>query len=262
MSLINQAIRPMLYKFFSCPNAEDVTSRFQQILDNNELWIADPTTFNDPFECKVVLDLAAAEETRRARYFRDNPNANDAEFTRWNDGLDDSKWYVENSVREGILRSHGITCFTRDWKNELFWAHYGRSHTGFCVGFDEQKLRQWPEVAGAGNVSYLQQAPVFRFFHDDPSEFAAKVMFSKSAYWAYEEEFRLVFHSTGLKKLPEGAIVEITLGCRAPAMLRAEARKRLANSAVKRYQAGEVLADYKLDRTIIEANIFTMTSHF
>lgn len=252
----------MLYKFFSCSSDEEITARFLQILDMHELWIADPTTFNDPFECKVVLDLAATEETRRTRYFSDNPNSSDAEFTRWNEGLITSKWYVENSVRNKILRSHGISCFTRNWQNELFWAHYGRNHTGFCVGFDEQKLREWPEVAKSGNVTYRQNAPAFRFFHDDPAEFDAKVMFSKSACWAYEEEFRLVFDRSGLRRLPEGAVVEITLGCRAPARLRAEARNKLANSAVELYQAGEVFADYRLDRTKIERDVFTMTSHF
>ncbi|MBC7453620.1 MAG: hypothetical protein H7335_07935 [Massilia sp.] len=126
----------------------------------------------------------------------------------------------------------------------------------------QQKLRQWPEVAASGNVSYLQNAPALRLFHDDPAKFAAKVVFSKSVCWAYEEQLRLVFDRSGLRELPEGAVVERTLGCRAPARLRAHARNKLANSTVELYQAGDVFADCRLDRTKIERDVFTVTSHF
>lgn len=252
----------MLYKFFSCPTSEETTARFKQLLDKRTLWAADPRTFNDPFECKVALDLEAPEETRRARFFKDNPGSSDAEFRRWDAGLDQSKWYTENSVRQGILQTHGIACFTRSWQNELFWAHYGRNHTGFCVGFNEQVLKQWSEVMGFSDVMYLDDAPVFRFFHEDQVAFVRKVMFSKSASWAYEEEFRLLFDGAGSKALPFGAIVEVTIGCRASAELRAEARMRLPNPPFNIYEACEIPARFWLNRELMKSDVIRMTSHF
>lgn len=252
----------MLYKFFSCNSAQEMVDRLCQILDGVTLWSSDPTTFNDPFECKFVLDLNAEKEVRRRRYLHDNKHASDRDFEQWDSGLNTSKWYVEQETRQSILRSHGIACFTRDWNNELLWSHYARNHTGFCVGYDEDVIRSWSEVVESHDVAYLEDSPVFRFFQDSPDEFIRKVVFSKSKRWEYENEVRLLFDTLGLKKLPSGAILELTLGCRAPQELRAEARRRLGSAGLEIFQAGEIPSKYLLSRHRIEENIFVMTSHF
>lgn len=252
----------MLYKFFSCPTVQETVDRLSQILDRNTLWASDPTTFNDPFECKVVLDLNAVKEVRRARFLNDNKGASEVEFERWDAGLIRSKWYVEQETRKGILGSCGIACFTRDWNNELMWSHYAKNHTGFCVGYDEAVIRGWSEVRGALEVAYLEEAPVFRFFEETPDEFVRKAIFCKSKSWEYESEFRLLFDDSGLKTLPSGTILEVTLGCRASGELREEARGRLGTTSVEILQAAEIPANFRLSRDRIETGRFSMTSHF
>lgn len=252
----------MLYKFFSCNTAQETVDRFRQIVDENTLWASDPTTFNDPYECKFVLDLNVEKEVRRARYFKDNTGASDEAFEAWNNGLDRSKWYVEQQTRQHILQSCGIACFTRGWNNELLWSHYAKNHTGFCIGYNEAVIRSWSEVVESNDVAYLEEAPVFKFFEESPDEFSRKAVFSKSKSWEYENEFRLIFNNSGLKTLPNGAILEVILGCRASNMLRGEARRRLGTSGFEIYQAAEILTNYRLSRHLVETNIVAMTSHF
>lgn len=252
----------MIYKFFSCTTAQETVDRFCGILDKNTLWAADPTSFNDPFECKVVLDLNAEKEVRRARFLHDNKGASEDEFETWDAGLNTSRWSVEQETRRGILQSYGIACFTRDWNNHLLWSHYARNHTGFCIGYDERLIRGWSDVCGSGDIEYLNKAPVFRFFEETPNEFARKVLFSKSECWKYENEVRLLFDDSGLKTLPSGTILEATLGCRASSELRHEARRRLGSTGFEMFQAAENLDEYRLSRHRVEADVFVMTSHF
>lgn len=252
----------MLYKFFSSTTAQETVSRLCQILDENTLWASDPTTFNDPFECKVVLDLNASKEVRHTKYFQDNQKASEAEFECWDAGLSQSKWSVEQETRQQILRTFGLACFTRNWNNELLWSHYARNHTGFCISYDEELIRGWSEVHGALDVAYLQDAPVFKFFEETPDDFVRKVIFSKSKSWAYEEEFRVLFGGSGLRILPSATILEVTLGCRASHELRNEARKRLGKAGYEIFQAAELPAQFRLSRHSIKAKEFVMTSHF
>lgn len=252
----------MIYKFFSCPTGPETVSRLCQILEKNTLWAASPNTFNDPFECKVALDLTASEEERRARYKKDNPSATEENFQSWNSGLDQAKWHVEQSTRSGILQTYGISCFTREWENELLWAHYAKDHTGFCIGFEESTLLQWDQLTGASDVEYRDDVYPFRFFHDSLPEFAKRTIFTKSSRWAYEQEYRLVFEGSGVKVMPPGAIVEVTIGCRASHELRQELQNMQVSSGLALYQASEMLNRYRLTREVIKKGHWSMTSHF
>src|SRR5690606_30132625 len=35
----------------------------------------------------------------------------------------------------------GVTCFSKNCKNLLMWAHYANNHTGMCIGYDLVMLR-------------------------------------------------------------------------------------------------------------------------
>ena len=253
----------MLYKFYSCNTGEETATLLKNILSGNTLLAADPKTFNDPFECKVVLDLEAPVATRRERYRQDNPGCSESDFTRWIDGLDQSKWHVEQSSRQDIMAMHGIACLTQGWENELLWAHYAKHHTGFCIGYDADVLAQWSEPIGLGDVEYEDDAPSFRFFHESEIEFVRNVAFTKSTCWAYEKEVRILFEGAGLKTLPPGAMREVTVGCRASQELRkvmSDVRVRYPELSL--YQASELPTRFRIVRDLIEPNRTRMTSHF
>jgi len=166
-------------------------------------------------------------------------------------------------VRSGILADFGIASFTQDWAYELFWAHYARHHTGFCIGYDPEVLAAWPEAEYRGEVQYVNRAPIFKFFHHTQHDFVRKVAFHKSAPWVYEREYRLVFSGHGIKVLPEGAIKEVIVGCRAGR----EVRDLVCNYEkpsfdFEVFQAAEDLSDFSIDRYHVKKNVWGMTSHF
>src|SRR5690606_2685577 len=134
----------------------------------------------DPFECKVVLDLDAPHELRREHFRKNRPNGSEAEFDSWESDLERGKWFAEMTARRDVLAHFGIACFTRTWDNLLMWAHYGRDHTGFCLGFDEASLRDWPGLFAHGDVLYTEKAPAVRAFYDEGSEQIRKVIFHKA----------------------------------------------------------------------------------
>jgi hypothetical protein len=258
----SQSICGVIYKFFSKPSAQETVSLFQSILSGNTLMAADPRTFNDPFECKVVLDLDAPIEVRKERFRKDQPHASEEECASWLRTLDTSRWWVEQNTRAEILASHGIASFTLDWRNELLWAHYAKDHTGFCIGFDEAVLTRWSEVSDSGAVEYTEDCPVFRFFEETPADFVRKVAFHKSKSWDYEREFRLLFERSDLLRMPLGAIQEVTVGCRASSQLRNAARTMLGNHELGIYQAYELPRKFRIERQAMKEDSFLMTSHF
>jgi Protein of unknown function (DUF2971) len=252
----------LLYKFFAEPKSEE-TKYLSGILSSQEIHASNPYKFNDPFEFKVALDLDADEDTHRRHFLKAKSGATEAEFQSWRRGLPAAKWSIEQETRAALLGTVGVACFTRNWNNELLWAHYAKNHTGFCVGFDEEALTSWGEVTGFGDVVYTKDVPVFNPFKQHKDDFARMAMFHKSLAWSYEEEYRLLFSKSGMVRLPGEAIREIIIGCRAPANLRERARA-FAGEAVEPvvFQAAEDLRKFTFSREVMVQSRIVMTSHF
>lgn len=89
------------------------------------------------------------------------------------------------------------------------------------------------DVMASGMVKYKERLPVFCFFIKQSNDLTRKATFYKSSKWEYEEEFRLVFGTKGIKNLPQEAAKEVVLGCRAPIQLRNYVRAGLNVSQIK-----------------------------
>lgn len=94
-------------------------------------------------------------------------------------------------LRKGIIASRnkigvhrGLLCFSRHWHNPVMWAHYADSNKGLCLGFD---LPDGGEPTFHA-VDYIEQ-PI-KLTHID-ANVASKMLFTKYAHWAYEEEIRV-----------------------------------------------------------------------
>lgn len=82
----------------------------------------------------------------------------------------------------------GILCLTESWENALLWAHYSRSHTGICIGFDTRM----DVFRLARPISYSKKAPVITRPYDESDEMVRKAFFCKDECWGYEKEWRTV----------------------------------------------------------------------
>lgn len=121
----------VMMKFMPCCAPKRLYMYFRaesmlHFLENHSLKMSDPTTFNDPFDCKV--DYNRSMQT--TGFLDIYPNA---ESLNERDVEDlDVKHFDRRS-------SYGITCFTTEADDILMWAYYAEGQKGFCVEFDPSK---------------------------------------------------------------------------------------------------------------------------
>jgi hypothetical protein len=80
--------------------------------------------------------------------------------------------------------THGLLCFSADWRDPVIWAHYSDKHRGLCLGFDI------PENMGRP-VTYLGERktlpPLNKPLAQEDSD---AWLYSKFENWFYEKEIR------------------------------------------------------------------------
>lgn len=119
----------------------------------------------------------------------------------------------------GILENYRILCLTRSWDNILMWSHYGKSHSGVVVGYDQASAEFNDDAVlplKFGSVIYSQALPSFYYvnslsekifngllvdFDIEYLEALQRIYLYKAQCWSYEEEVRVV---KNVAKLVEG----------------------------------------------------------
>jgi hypothetical protein len=125
-----------------------------------------------------------------------------------------------------ILHRHwsnsiGVICMGKHWKSPLMWAHYAKNHSGVCLGFDipDPMARQMNYEQERLSV----QIDKTKLNGGITAEILEKVLTTKYAQWAYEEEWRLFVRlndrdpNSGYFYLPFGeslSLREIIVGAR------------------------------------------------
>lgn len=114
--------------------------------------------------------------------------------------IDDKVRRSADLVRE-LLSSMGIYSLSKSGTNELLWAHYGHSHSGFCIEYDLDILLslrggraievayedRLPKVSTAGFWKTLVGRPETGF-----DSLVKQLFATKSSSWAYEREVRIL----------------------------------------------------------------------
>ncbi|MBN3344820.1 DUF2971 domain-containing protein [Pectobacterium brasiliense] len=210
----------MLYKYVGDENIENVIDYLKCFVENGTIFSSKPISFNDPAEFKIIFDFDAEPKIIKEKYFSDNPSHSDADFKKWHDDFDEhAKLYMGCSTREIYLTHNGTICLTRDSDNYLMWSHYAHSHTGFCIGFDDNIVNCIDDYSVFGDVNYTNSIPKFNYFTESEVKFATAMFLNKGLPWAYEKEFRIITDKWGVKKIDKSLIKEIVIGCRAPIQL-------------------------------------------
>ena len=86
---------------------------------------------------------------------------------------------------EEACKQYRIYCLSEKSDMPLLWSHYASAHTGICLEFD---TRRTPfSRATTKKVTYLSTYPAY-----DIVDGAYDSLFTKSADWSYEAEWRLI----------------------------------------------------------------------
>lgn len=203
-------------------NEEKKEYRDTYSLLKGELFAPKLSKLNDPFEGSVELPNADSESFWVTPLLQQNYNAGVYSMSKQKEGED-------------------FPC------NELLWAHYANSHKGFCIEYDLDKL----DICITGNIDYridvVYQENKPTILPDDSIEAKVKKAFStKSLAWDYENEYRLIFSSSGVKKIAFEAIRAIYFGLNMPLAERNAIVNGLKDKSIEFYQIERVGKDYKL----------------
>lgn len=190
-------------------------------LVNNTIWLAKPTTFNDPFDCAITLD--------RQKYKQSVMHAVSVAMERAKpEGLKPEHLYdiwpgdqeafeeFRSRLSEMVLK-FGICSFSATSNHLLMWSHYANYHRGFCVEYDSREgtlLRQL-----AQKVNYEDSVPSLTAadFAPPDNDNAINVLWlTKAKCWSYEEEWRVMTNDGNKIHQAPSAIVSVIFGARMP----------------------------------------------
>lgn len=233
----------------------------RDLLLDNKLWFASPLDFNDPFDCRPVIDLCGSPQELlfwSARHYQKRtigvpvsvllekgrelaqqfqPEVEDEEANRG----------ARDALNE-MLRDLGVLSLAARDNDVLMWSHYAANHTGVCWRFDHGV----EFFAQAAEVKYAENRPVFRVLEGDRGDLADRMLLTKADFWKHEGEWRIVQPGVaGLISFPADGLTGVVLG----SAITAADEARLRSLIAERSDQIEVLRaniDPKLYRVTIE----------
>ena len=187
-----------------------------EIVLKQTLRFSDPMTFNDPFDCNE--NLLKFYNTKEVFY--EVLSQREGKVSRA-DRRELERTIFKPKALANLLRierkKFKIACFSEISNEVLMWSHYGRKHTGICIGFEfppiyEDKFILCP-VKYLDNISPL----------DGKTDVNRTIMYwltTKSKRWDYEREIRAISKCKS-QSLPfedilfdSSFIKEIIFGCK------------------------------------------------
>jgi len=185
-----------------------------RLLSDNEVFFPAPNRLNDPRDCR--LPLLYEKGTLEQIY---NKNFEILTYTAPHMPIEERKKKSEcvakiiyanrndpvrtegfrEDIAEHMNKAIGVLSLSAVNNNPLMWSHYSGNQSGFCVGFDTQKLIQFIKNVFLQRIFILFDIIVYYnklphinpYMISDENLFRA-IVFSKSSHWAYEEEYRLM----------------------------------------------------------------------
>lgn len=140
--------------------------RFRSINDNNlnallndELFVAVPTTFNDPFDSCFSYDINIIANSFKSKpnklnklfaysyYQKHKVKLNEDEINAGVETIKGSDYSLRLFIKEQcedalmrLRREYYVGCFSKNVDNTTLWAHYADSGKGFAVQYDNDAL--------------------------------------------------------------------------------------------------------------------------
>jgi hypothetical protein len=229
-------------------------SLHKNILLHNELYLASPKDFNDPFDCRIPKNFIRIIEKGEESY-SSNPQLD-------NDPISFQREY-EKQQTEILDKHYGILSMSNKWNGILLWSHYANFHKGFCVGFWEDKLRISGSFARTGIVDYRQEFPYIRPTLEKNQEDRLQRIHiqttTKSKDWENEGEYRFLkcFFPNEPKSferlitVPNEVISEVVLGINISPDNKDEIIEICKRKNIPVYQARKVPFKFAIDRELI-----------
>lgn len=208
----------MLYKY-TC-----FTEYTEALVAEPRLWFCAPDKLNDPFECRPWFDFNYEQhqlvESMARHIHRVNPSITADTATAHAVGV-----FLEGRHRRPetwealraelvarLTQEVGILCLSSTGESILMWSHYGKYHTGVCLGFESSPYT--PFFGRAQEVLYDENLPTVDFFNAPHETQVDQIFLTKYSDWRYEKEWRIIEHDAGpgSHEYPDELLRTITFG--------------------------------------------------
>jgi len=250
----------------------------KNLLLYNELYLASPKDFNDPFDCRIAPNFIDLTKKEKNDYIHDlaiskfeeceNKGLNFEnvlkDFEKRFDNPVEFQRYSEKIVYNEQDNYYGILSLSCRWESILMWSHYSDFHRGFCVGFWEEKLRNTGFFGKAGIVTYDTKFPEIKpKVAKTPEDIIEKTFIqthTKSEDWTYEAEYRLVqnYYPNEPKpferiiQVPDDVFSEVILGINISKKDKDEIIEICKRKGIRVYQAIKKHFKFEIDREPIK----------
>lgn len=209
-----------------------------------ELYYANPSQFNDPFDCLPQLNnkdpATISEQVNNT--IRQHPNALELVKTRRPELKECTDTEVHDALviemteltgskdYNRILFDHNkVLCLTRDPISMLMWSHYGNSHKGFALEFSLNPDLPVKRNLFPARVQYDKERRDM-----DKVEMINDVLHYKNPVWSYEKEDRIVLSGPGsCEKYHPELLSSVILGAQVDKKIKAEVSDAVKESNEK-----------------------------
>lgn len=172
----------------------------KSVLTSRELYLAPPSSFEDPMDCKLQkrYDLMNEKDIYLLYYKtskREHPERSRIEHRKYasdwtrKSPLKDKAYVKEQQAihYKEFDKRFGVLSLTAFPDNFDMWNKYANNGAGFCVGYNSVKLFEF--VGGGGIVQYVDELPIIKYDDDNHTE-QIKQVFFKEEKWRFEKEYR------------------------------------------------------------------------
>ncbi len=183
-----------------------------QILKNHELYFSFTRKFNDPFDCRILIDCSGSDEDSwRALAERQRipePTREKALEGLRSVGFDADE--IKRIYNKTNFDTYIIYCLSEIRDNLLMWSHYAKSHYGLCIGFETViqdnllsiKIEDYDPKSYPNGLLSFGRLPIFKVEYSnecpepykifDDSRHLLSFLKTKGKSWEYEQEHRII----------------------------------------------------------------------
>lgn len=190
----------------------------QRTVKDKTLKFTNPADFNDPFEfynelVKFDISQKHMKQIIKKRIKNKDRIRNKIERFKANKPV-----FINHLIEqfENRKKSTKVSCFSLTNKNILMWSHYSSFHTGACIEFSTDILKEtFSQDCLIESVIYKRKLKALNF-----SKYKEKAInhwiLTKSKDWKYEKEKRIILGNNPdeLQRIPAEAILKLTFGCK------------------------------------------------
>jgi hypothetical protein len=198
------------------------------LLTNENVYYADPTTFNDPLDCDPSINVDTDRSTLEKLCFRmltkrhgrdqalremNNYIYMSSEYGDYKKDPEVASYYMRSlasRIRKLIMEEfsqQGVLSLASRWDCPLMWSHYADQHQGICIEYSlaEHACETIFPVRYARRRS-IRISELASWKLEGSSESAESIrqtfFFSKAPQWRYEREWRVLANRTGEQPAP------------------------------------------------------------